>query len=198
VITLKYKQAPFEITYIDLESPPEWFDRISPLGKVPLLRVDDQTVLFESAVINEFIDETIGAPLHPREPLRRALERAWIEYGSELFMGQYQMFTAQDRSTLEEHKREFFADLARVESVVSQGPYFRGAQFSLVDTAYAPLFMRLLLSDELKSAPEWKKMPRVRRWADSLLAVPAVRESVIPEFESKFRLFSRERGSLLF
>ena len=50
VITLAEKRVPFERTYVDLANKPEWFRQISPLGKTPVLKVDDQ-VLFESAVI---------------------------------------------------------------------------------------------------------------------------------------------------
>lgn len=32
VITLKVRRVPFEIIYIDLQNPPEWFRAISPLG----------------------------------------------------------------------------------------------------------------------------------------------------------------------
>ncbi|MDX1655109.1 MAG: glutathione S-transferase N-terminal domain-containing protein, partial [Candidatus Competibacteraceae bacterium] len=54
VIALKEKGAQFEIAYIDLKDPPEWFKKLSPLGKVPLLRVGEE-VLFESAAINEYL-----------------------------------------------------------------------------------------------------------------------------------------------
>jgi glutathione S-transferase len=48
---------------------------MSPLGKVPVLRADGDTVLFESAVINEYIDETTAAPLQPAVPLLRVQNR---------------------------------------------------------------------------------------------------------------------------
>jgi len=54
-ITLENKGIEYDIEYIDLANPPEWFIAISPLKKVPLLIVDG-AVIFESAVINEYID----------------------------------------------------------------------------------------------------------------------------------------------
>ena len=53
VIALTEKQVPFERIDVDLAAKPAWFTAISPLGKVPLLRVGDATVIFESAVILE-------------------------------------------------------------------------------------------------------------------------------------------------
>lgn len=49
VITLNEKGVPFDIRYISLKDKPDWFLDISPLGKVPVLIVDEGTVLFESA-----------------------------------------------------------------------------------------------------------------------------------------------------
>lgn len=40
VITLKYKQADFKTTYIDLKNKPEWFLEISPLSLTPRIQKD--------------------------------------------------------------------------------------------------------------------------------------------------------------
>jgi glutathione S-transferase len=63
VIALTEKGIPFTRTVVDLADKPDWFTALSPLGKVPLLKVDG-AVLFESAVICDYLDETI-------EPRRR-------------------------------------------------------------------------------------------------------------------------------
>lgn len=88
-ITLAEKAAPFEIRYVDLSAKPDWFLAISPLGKVPLLIVrqgdGSETVLFESAVICEYLEETqSGARLHPADLLARARHRGWMEFGSSI------------------------------------------------------------------------------------------------------------------
>lgn len=197
VITLKIKKAPFATTYIDLETPPAWFEEISPLGQVPLLKVDEKTVLFESAVINEFIDETVGRRLHPEEPVRRALERSWIEYGSELLRSAYLLSRESDAKAAASLRAEFFTDLSRVETVVSTGPYFRGKDFGLVDAAYAPLFMRIFLLDTLRDDPAWKSIPKTHAWAESLLRLPEVRESVQPDFGHKYLEYLRKARSAL-
>ncbi|OFZ19545.1 MAG: hypothetical protein A2X94_12660 [Bdellovibrionales bacterium GWB1_55_8] len=202
VITLKHKGAPFELTFIqDLENPPAWFAKASPLGKVPVLLVHgkapEPVAVFESAVINEYIDETIGTPLHSSDPLQKALERAWIEYGSELLGMQYGIYTAESRANLDSAKNELFAALARVEKVVSSGPYFRGSEFSLVDSTFAPLFMRLFLFKELANDEHWEGMPKLRAWGEALLKLPEVKDSVIPEFEARMRSFVQGLGGVL-
>src|ERR671924_433287 len=82
-IALAEKGVPFERVMIDLSNKPGWFAAISPLGKVPLLRVRHdgrETIIFESAVILEFLEETQPNPLHPTDPYEKARHRAWIEF----------------------------------------------------------------------------------------------------------------------
>src|SRR5256714_6121388 len=83
VIALNEKGVPFERVDIDLANKPDWFLKISPLGKVPVLLVgpeNGETALFESNVICEFIEDSQGgAKLHPQDPLQRAQDRAWME-----------------------------------------------------------------------------------------------------------------------
>lgn len=187
VITLKEKQVPFEITYIDLNNPPEWFAALSPMGKVPVLRMDQGRVLFESAVINEYLDETNPPPLHPHDPWRRAHNRAWIEFGSNLIGRQYRMLVAASEDGFVQERDGLLADLRYVEQQLGEGPFFNGAAFSLADAAYAPLFMRLEISERLYPQGLFEPTPRVRAWSDALLARLSVRESVVADFETRFR-----------
>src|SRR5687768_16715354 len=80
-IVLAEKRVPFERVTIDLADKPAWFTAVSPMGKVPLLRVGD-AVLFESAAICEYLEDTTAPALHPADPVERARHRAWMEFGS--------------------------------------------------------------------------------------------------------------------
>ena len=68
---MRAKDVEFEVTFINLREKPDWFLEISPLGKVPVLKVDDD-ILFESNAIAEFLDETVAPRLHPEDPVARA------------------------------------------------------------------------------------------------------------------------------
>ena len=195
VIVLKEKAVPFEITYIDLEHPPAWFREISPLGKVPLLRVDDR-VLFESAIINEYLDEVYPPALHPQDPLERARHRGWIEFGSDLFFDQVKMLRAKNEEEYQKRKGILAGGMERlVAELPTAGPYFRGERFSLLDAAYAPLFMRFeLLSGHRQELSE--VMPaRLQGWSRALLARDSVQDSVVGDFGDRFVAFYRAKGS---
>lgn len=196
VITLLEKDVDFDITYIDLEHPPEWFLKISPFGKVPVLQVGD-AVIFESAVINEYLDETNPPPMHPQDPLLRAKNRAWIVFGESILFTQHLLFVAKDEQTVKEKRQELLNEMERLEGQLGTGPYFNGANLSLVDTAYAPAFMRLdILVRQFKLNP-FENTPKVRNWSESLLGRESVKKSVVPDFEQKFLSFLKEKGSYL-
>ena len=139
VITLKHKDIDFDITYIDLADPPDWFLEMSPLKKVPVLKVDDE-ILFESAVINEYLDEITGGDLQPKDPLARAKNRAWIEFASNMLGNLYMMKMSKDEERYTKYRQALVSQLQRVEKRLGDGPWFNGEDFSLADTAFAPFF----------------------------------------------------------
>ena len=185
VITLNQKNVEHEVTFIDLAEPPDWFLEISPLGKVPVLKIDDE-VIFESAVINEYLDEITGGELQPKDSLQRAKNRAWIEVASDMLGSSYMMKTAADKEGYEKYRDILVAKLHRVENRLGDGPWFNGEQFSLADTAFAPLFMHDAVADNRFSVIDAETMPRLAAWSKRLLELPAVQNSVVPEFEDLY------------
>jgi len=197
VITLLHKQVRFRLRYVDLSEPPDWFMGLSPTGKVPLLVVDDTDVVFESAVINELLDELTPARLHPAEPVRRALNRSWIEFGSLCLMDTRDMTTAETEVAFRNVVSAHSARLETVEADLGEGPFFNGAGFSLVDAAYAPLFMRLKLIDRYLPVFDREALPKVAKWCDRLLALPAVIDSVVPDFPELYEALIWKRQGYL-
>ena len=136
VIALTEKGVPFERIDIDLANKPDWFLKISPLGKVPVLLVetaDGEVALFESNVICEYIEETQGgAKLHPQDPLQRAQHRAWMEFGSTILSELWGLETTGDPAVFETKRKAVAAKFAQVEKTLGAGPFFAGMDFSLV------------------------------------------------------------------
>lgn len=194
VITLHYKNIDFDITYIDLADPPDWFLQLSPLGKVPVLKVDDE-VLFESAVINEYLDDITGAELQPDDALARAKNRAWIEFASNMLGNLYMMKMAKDEQSYNMYREQLVTQMERVEKRLGEGPWFNGEQFSLADTAFAPLFKQDSVDHGRFSVIDAQAMPRLKAWSQRLLALPAVQASVVDEFEQLFLEAMKSNGS---
>ncbi|OSM04927.1 glutathione S-transferase family protein [Magnetofaba australis] len=190
IITLKQKDAPFKLTHLKMGDKPEWFQKISPLGQVPVLVVDGQTPLFESSVINEFVDEATPGALHPEDVIERARHRAWIAFCNDCMGDFSQMSMAPSQEGFESARDSLLKKLARLEDAVSDGPLFAGQAFSLVDSSYAPMFMRLtLLEGWIADFSPFANLPKTAAWRDALLALPAVTESVVAEFPKLYRGF---------
>lgn len=192
-ITLNYKKQKFDIEYIDLANKPEWFLKLSPLGKVPVLVVNDKDVLFESAVINEYLDESIGEKTLSSDPLFKAKERAWIEYSSSVLMDFFAILGSSNPSDL---TQKFFEKLAKLEDVISESGFFKD-NFSIVDSSYAPIFFRMQFFDFLWNDQEFKKT-KVKKWAENLIAQDYVKNSVRESFKDDFANYIKLKNQAMY
>jgi glutathione S-transferase len=193
VIALKEKGVPFERVDIDLANKLDWFLKLSPLGKVPVLLVTTdkgEVALFESNVICEYIEETqSGAKLHPADPLKRAEHRAWMEFGSAVLGDLWGLETTTDPATFESKRQALVAKFARVEAALSTGPYFAGDAFSLVDAVFAPVFRYFDLFDDLTEHGIFLDVPKVRAWRAALAIRPSVQTAVGADYPQLLRAF---------
>lgn len=194
VIALDEKGVPFERIDIDLANKPDWFLKISPLGKVPVLVVtgDDgkEVALFESNVICEYIEETqAGAGLHPQDPLQRAQHRAWMEFGSTILSELWGLETTGDPAVFETKRKAVAAKFAQVEKTLGTGPFFAGEKFGLVDAVFAPIFRYFDVFDELTDLSVFAETPKVRAWRKALAQRGSVRTAVGPDYPQLLHAF---------
>jgi glutathione S-transferase len=193
VIALTEKSVPFERIDIDLANKPDWFLKISPLGKVPVLLVrtdDGEVALFESNVICEYIEETqAGTKLHPQEALERAQHRAWMEFGSTILSELWGLETTGDPAVFETKRQAVAAKFTRVEEALGAGPYFAGEKFSLVDAVFAPIFRYFDVFDQLTDLSVFTDTPKVRVWRKQLSQRPSVRTAVGPDYPQLLHAF---------
>jgi glutathione S-transferase len=202
VIALTEKGVAFERIDIDLANKPDWFLKISPLGKVPVLTVATdrgEVALFESNVICEYIEETqAGARLHPEDALQRAEHRAWMESGSAILGDLWGLETTTDAATFESKRQAIAAKFARVEAALGTGPFFAGETFSLVDAVFAPIFRYFDVFDEFTDLAVFKDTPKVRKWRAELARRPSVKAAVGADYSQLLRAFlARHNAHLL-
>lgn len=195
-IVLAEKGVPFERRDIDLDHKPDWFLAVSPLGKTPVLMVDGHA-LFESAVICEYLDETHGPQLHPRDALERARERGWIEFGSQLLAGIAAFYNAPDEETLARQGRTLRDRFERLEAALGEGPWFRGAAFGLVDAGFGPVFRYLEAFDQFGAFGLADGLPRLAAWRAALATRASVRQAVAPDYAVRLHAFLAGRSSAL-
>jgi len=197
-ITLSEKSVPFERTVVDLSRKPDWFAKISPLGKVPLLRFGDD-VLFESAAICDYLDETLEPRLHPADPVTRARHRAWIEVASASLNDIWGLYSARDAEAFAAKEAAIGEKFARLETQLAagSGPYFTGAHFSLVDAAFAPVFRYYDVFERFIDTPAFKSRPVLSAWRQALRQRPSVCTAVQGDYANRLEDFLRTRNSYL-
>lgn len=202
-ISLAEKGTHFERHYIDLSRKPDWFRRLSPLGKVPLLKIrqdgaeGDPAAIFESTVILEYLEETLPNPLHPANPLERARHRGWIEFGSAILNRIARFYSAPDAQALAEEARELAAMFDRVENELDTGPWFAGQKFSLVDAVYAPIFRYFDVIDRIGDFGVLADKPKLARWRAALASRESVRDAVTDDYPDRLMAFFERKNSAL-
>ena len=152
-VVLAEKKLPFETVPVDLrkgdQKKPD-FLKLNPYGKVPTV-IDGATVLYESCIINEYLDEKYPDPaLMPKDTAKKANIRILIDYGMSHLDSPYQklrqelMKDEKERSqeTIDKAKQDLKNLLQRFERAIGDQPYLAG-DFSLVDADLIPRFLRL-------------------------------------------------------
>lgn len=197
-LVLAEKSIRFELVEIDLANKPAWFSNVSLYGKVPALEHEGQRIV-ESAVINEYIEERFPEPrLLPREPARRALARIWIDFANtRLAVAYAKVLLGATDADREAGKAELVAALERLEQealpkLSGDGPYFLGAEPSLVDFTFYPWFERLpALEQHTGFAPP--RLERLTRWRELVHGRASVREieNPISFYVERYRNYRR-------
>ena len=143
------KGMDFEIKDVDLFNKPDDISIMNPYGQVPIL-TDRDLILYESNIINEYIDERFPHPLlMPIDPISRARVRlALSNFDKELFSNVQILEAMTEHNDKEEKKRvnarnHIRDQLTLLAPMFINNKYIMGEEFSMLDIALAPLLWRL-------------------------------------------------------
>lgn len=195
-IALDEKKLPYLRRDIDLSNKPDWFVKISPLGKTPVL-VADETPIFESAVILEYLEDTTRPALHPPDPLDRARHRGWIEFASAILNDIAGLYSAREPAAFAEKRHRIEEKFLRLEAAFAGGPFWAGADFSLVDCAFAPVFRYFEVFETLGEKTFFDVTPKLRNWLEVLAKRPSVKNAATPDYDARLIRFLQNRDALI-
>lgn len=180
-IVLQEKGLPYDRVTLDLakkeQKQPE-FLKLNPYGKVPVIN-DDGRVLFESCIINEYLDEKYRQPaLMPEDPYLRGRGRVLVDYGLNYthepywaLRGEMLKKDSERNSTVMEEKRQTLRKLLQyLEDALEERSYFLG-DISLTDIDILPRFLRM----ESYGALPASSLPRLSAWLQRMKARPSVK-----------------------
>ncbi len=173
------KGMDFEIRDIDLYNKPEDISVMNPYGQVPIL-VERDLILYESNIINEYIDERFPHPqLMPADPVMRARTRLFLyNFEKELFthVCMLENRNSPDEKSLETARNTIRDRLAQLAPLLIKNKYMLGEEFSMLDVAMAPLLWRL----EHYGIELPKSAAPVQKYAERIFSRPAYIEALTP------------------
>jgi len=196
VILLNEKGVDYDIDFIDVYDPPAWFSEISPTGKVPVLQIDNE-VLFESNVIGEYLEEVYDPKFHPKDPLTKAKNRAWMEYTSSLYASTFNLRMTTSKKEADALIEEMRTTQKSLNDVKQNKPWFNGDDFSMIDIFAAPYFIRAEFFKTHFDIDILKGFANLQDWSERLLARQSVQDSIIEGFDQIILDKMKKNGSYL-
>jgi len=173
---LSYDRTTLVLAKRDQKQPE--FLRLNPYGKVPVID-DGGRILFESCIINEYLDEKYPTPsLMPKDPYLRGRGRVLIDYALNYAHAPYWDLRGEMRKPAAERNERIIDDkrcelrelLRYLEAELLDREFFLG-NFSLVDIAIVP---RLLRAETYGALPA-PSLPRLNAWLERMKARPSVK-----------------------
>ena len=173
------KGMDFEIRDIDLYNKPEDISVMNPYGQVPIL-VERDLILYESNIINEYIDERFPHPqLMPADPVMRARTRLFLyNFEKELFVhfSTLENRSITDTKVLDNARANIRDRLSQLAPMLIKNKFMLGEEFSMLDVAVAPLLWRLdHYGIELP-----KNAAPIQKYAERIFSRPAYIEALTP------------------
>ena len=175
------KGMDFEIRDVDLYNKPEDISIMNPYGQVPIL-VERDLILYESNIINEYIDERFPHPqLMPADPVMRARARLVLcNFERELFIHVQQLERRdhnKDTGKMMDRARMQIRDrLTQLTPIFVKNKFMLGDEFSMLDVAMAPLLWRL----DHYSIEMPKTAAPLMKYAERIFSRPAYIEALTP------------------
>jgi len=197
VIVLQEKEIAYKRNDIDLSNTPEWFKKISPMGRVPVLVVNEDKALFESTVICEYLNEITPGSLHSNDPLEKAHHRAWIEFGSGILDSIGALYNSKDKQAFENRRIEIRQKFQRIEKEISGSVFFSGDEFQFIDAVYGPIFRYFDVFEQIIDLKIFNNLKKVKAWRHNLQHRPSIQKAVAAEYPELLLQFLAARDSYI-
>jgi len=156
---------------VDLKNKPEALWKLNPYGKVPVL-ADGDTVVYESNVIDEYLEEKYPAPpLMPKSAAARARVRIWMDYANtRLHAAAHEIARGDDKEKAKEKLKDY---LTALELEMTGREYLAG-DYSLADATLIPFFVRR----QRYGFDIDGRLPHLERWMERVLGRAAVKSTL--------------------
>ncbi len=191
------KNISYNKEFIDLSNKPSWFVETSPLGKIPVLLVEDRP-LFESLAILEYLEATYTENiLHPKNQFVLAWHRGWMEFSNTLLSLAFGLVFADNAQTIIDKQQELKNKLALFAKQLKYQPYFNGDFFSILDIAMASAMQPLLFLSEKFNLNLFENLDNLLQYANNVVSRPSFVKSLPENYLQIFENFLQRKNSFL-
>ena len=182
------KNIACDVINVHLKKKPDWFLAANPLGLVPVLVLNDKSVICESDVCAEFLDEAFQGELRSADPLQRAKDKSLTVFATKAIPAL--MTLNKTRPEEREKYRESLQSLKFNASKIQSDLRKKGTKYfggdsgpGMVDYMIWPLLERFPAT--VKNNPEAELDPEefrdLIRWRERMLEDSVVRRLLIPD-----------------
>ncbi len=142
-IVLFEKGMDFEIKDVDMHDKSDEIAAMNPYNQLPIL-VERDLTLYESNIINEYIDERFPHPqLMPADPVMRARARLFLHNFERDLFSQLPDIVNGTPKVAEKARAIVRDNLTQIAPIFNKQKYMLGDDYSMLDVAIAPLLWRL-------------------------------------------------------
>jgi RNA polymerase-associated protein len=170
------KGMDFQVIDVDVYNKPEDLAVMNPYNRLPVL-VERDLILYESNIINEYIDERFPHPqLMPADPVMRARARLMLfNMEAELF-SQIEPIESGKEKQIEKARQQITERLTELSPVFTRTKHMLGDEFTMLDVAIAPLLWRL----DHYGVRLGKTAAPLMKYAERIFSRPAYIEALTP------------------
>ena len=142
-IVLFEKDVECRIIEVDPNKKPRELADLNPYNQVPTI-VDRDLVLYDSLIINEYLDERLPhPPLMPVDPVSRGRARLMLMRFDQDWYTLLPTLTGGERRAVTRARNTIRDGLTVISQIFKEQPFVLGEEFSLVDCSLAPILWRL-------------------------------------------------------
>ncbi len=170
------KGMDFQVIDVDMFNKPEDLSVLNPYNRLPVL-VERDLILYESNIINEYIDERFPHPqLMPADPVMRARARLMLFNMEVELFSQIEAIESGKEKLVEKARQHVTEQLIQIVPLFKRTKYMLGDELTMLDVAIAPLLWRL----DLYGIKIAKQAAPLMKYAERIFSRPAFIEALTP------------------
>lgn len=167
---LDYEEVP-----LDLAKKSDFPQKLSPYRHVPVL-VHREKKIFESAIINEYLDELFPTvSLMPEDPANRADVRFWVDFAHDRLVPAYFRLMNSNEPDQWPNLNENLSGWFRfLEARAFENLWVSGQNVSLADFGLYPWIERFVSAERYRGGSIPEECAKLVAWVDAMKATAAV------------------------